>query len=155
MDNVANAVGRVPDFIPCARLARRVEYAPQRMDLCGRLADDGGDVTEGHFTNCSEAVARQSVACVGVEFQVVVSTERAGFYKPHERPYRLALEELGTSPSRTLFVAGSPGDVGGASRVGMQVYWHNPRGLMLPRGSPEPIANERSVQPLVRLVRGN
>jgi hypothetical protein len=37
MDNVANAVGRVPDFIPCARLARRVEYAPQRMDLCGRL----------------------------------------------------------------------------------------------------------------------
>jgi phage terminase Nu1 subunit (DNA packaging protein) len=61
MDNVANAVGRVPDFIqrrfpplyrlcldePCARLARRVEYAPQRMDLCGRLADDGGDVTEG------------------------------------------------------------------------------------------------------------
>jgi 2-haloalkanoic acid dehalogenase type II len=115
----------------------------------------GLGVPLGVVTNCSEAIARQSVANVGVEFQVVVSTERAGFYKPHERPYRLALEELGTSPARTLFVAGSPGDVGGASRVGMPVYWHNPRGLTLPQGSPQPIANQRSLEPLVRLVRGN
>jgi hypothetical protein len=35
--------------VSCARLARRVKYAPHRMDLCGRLADDGGDVTEGHL----------------------------------------------------------------------------------------------------------
>ena len=26
-----------------------MKYAPQRMDLCGRLADGGGDVTEGHL----------------------------------------------------------------------------------------------------------
>jgi hypothetical protein len=28
---------------------RRVKYAPQRMDLCGRLADGGGHVTEGRL----------------------------------------------------------------------------------------------------------
>src|SRR5216684_1007653 len=34
---------------PRARLARRVKYAPQRMDLCGRFAGGGGDVTEGRL----------------------------------------------------------------------------------------------------------
>jgi hypothetical protein len=26
-----------------------MEYAPQRMELCGRLADGGGHVTEGRL----------------------------------------------------------------------------------------------------------
>ena len=33
--------------------ARRVKYARQRMDLCGRLADGGGDVTEGRLKRLS------------------------------------------------------------------------------------------------------
>jgi 2-haloalkanoic acid dehalogenase type II len=151
---VAEAAQEValPDSAPQELIRRWPELKPwpDVQEVLGALG-----VPLGVVTNCSEAAARQAVACVGVEFQVVVSTERAGFYKPHERPYRLALAELGTSPSRTLFVAGSPGDVGGASRVGMPVYWHNPRGLMLPRGSTEPIADERSLPPLVRLVRGS
>jgi 2-haloalkanoic acid dehalogenase type II len=147
----AQAIG-LPDSAPQELIRRwpELEPWPDADEVLGALG-----VPLGVVTNCSEAVARQSAARVGVEFQVVVSTERAGFYKPHERPYRLALEELGTSPSRTLFVAGAPGDVGGASRVGMEVYWHNPRGLTRPRGSPTPIADERSLRPLARFVRGN
>jgi 2-haloalkanoic acid dehalogenase type II len=147
----AQGVG-LPDSAAQELLRRWPELKPWpgAQEVLGELG-----VPLGVVTNCSEAVARQSATSIGVEFKVVVSTERAGFYKPHERPYRLALAELGTSASRTLFVAGSPGDVGGASRVGMPVYWHNPRGLMLPRGSPEPIADERSLQPLVRFVRGD
>ena len=122
---------------------------PDVREVLGALG-----VPLGVVTNCSEAGARQAVACVGVAFQVVVSTERAGFYKPHERPYRLALAELGTPPGRTLYVAGSPGDVGGASRLGMPVYWHNPLGLTLPTGSPKPIADERSLRPLARIIDG-
>ena len=42
-----------PSSLPSAgasgRLARRVKYAPQRMDLCGRPADGGVDVTDGRL----------------------------------------------------------------------------------------------------------
>jgi 2-haloacid dehalogenase len=48
----------------------------------------------GVVTNCSEALARVAVACTGIEFAVVVSAERAGWYKPRPEPYRLALAEL-------------------------------------------------------------
>jgi hypothetical protein len=37
------------DRATLARASRAVKYAPQRTDLCGRLADGGGDVTEGHL----------------------------------------------------------------------------------------------------------
>jgi len=67
-----------------------------------------------------------------VPFDVVVTAERAGFYKPAPRPYQLALEELRVPADRALFVAGSPNDLPGASGVGMHVFWHNRLGLPLP-----------------------
>jgi len=39
--------GNFPQMCLARGRARRVKYAPQRMDLCGRLADGSGDVTEG------------------------------------------------------------------------------------------------------------
>lgn len=36
---------------------------------------------------------------------------------------------MNTSPSRALFIAGSPFDVQGAKSMGMDVYWHNRVGL--------------------------
>ncbi len=54
-------------------------------------------------------------------FELVISAEEAGAYKPDPRPYRLALEKLALDASRVLFVAGSAHDVGGAARVGMDV----------------------------------
>ena len=66
---------------------------------------------------------------VGVPFEVVVTAESAGFYKPRPEPYRAVLSALGTAPERTLFVAGSASDVPGAKGVGMAVYWHNRIGL--------------------------
>jgi 2-haloacid dehalogenase len=72
-------------------------------------------------TNCPETLARMGVAALGNPFAVVVSAERAGAYKPDPRPYRLALTELGLSPERVLFVAGSSHDAVGAVRMGMPV----------------------------------
>ncbi|TFH66591.1 MAG: HAD family hydrolase [Gemmatimonadales bacterium] len=83
----------------------------------------------GVVTNCSDALALQAAQKVGIPLSVVVSAERAGAYKPDPRPYRLALSELKVQPQRTLFVAGSPSDIEGASAVGMRVYWHNRLGL--------------------------
>jgi 2-haloalkanoic acid dehalogenase type II len=80
-------------------------------------------------TNCSEELAQTAVRCTTVSFSVVVSAERAGWYKPDERPYNLALQELGLPAARVLFVAGSPFDVRGAAAVGMPVFWHDRLGL--------------------------
>ncbi len=79
----------------------------------------------GVVTNCSEELGRRAVNLVAPPSSVVVTAERAGWYKPNSHPYQLALEEIQVPPQRTLFVAGSPFDVLGASRLGMPVIWHN------------------------------
>ena len=61
-----------------------------------------------------------------------MTAERAGAYKPDQRPYRAALDALGLAPERVLLVAGSAHDVGGASRAGMDVYWANRGGVPAP-----------------------
>jgi 2-haloalkanoic acid dehalogenase type II len=103
-------------------------------------------------TNCSEALGARAVARTGAAFDVVVTAERAGAYKPRPEPYRSALSELGTDPARTLFVAGSPGDVGGAGGVGMPVFWHNHVGIELPAGAAQPWRQAPTLEPLPALL---
>jgi 2-haloacid dehalogenase len=79
-------------------------------------------------TNCSERLGALAAARAGT-FDLVMTAERAGAYKPDPRPYRAALDALDLHRQRVLFVAGSAHDVGGASRAGMDVYWAN-RGRM-------------------------
>ncbi len=78
-------------------------------------------------TNCSQRLAEIGAAvCLRqTQFELVMSAERAGAYKPDPRPYRAALAALGLPPERVLFVAGSAHDVPGALGVGMPVYWSN------------------------------
>ena len=75
-------------------------------------------------TNCSRELGRRAAARAG-SFDLVMTAEEAGAYKPDPRPYRAALAALGLDGSDVLFVAGSAHDVGGAKRVGMDVYWAN------------------------------
>lgn len=105
-------------------------------------------------TNCSEALARIAVARTGIEFEAVVSAERAGFYKPHPRPYRLALEALGATPETSLFIAGSAYDLYGANAVGMRVFWHDRIGRAAPPDAPAPIARHDSLFPLRQIALG-
>lgn len=105
-------------------------------------------------TNCSERLGRIAVANTGVDFDHVVTAERAGAYKPDPRPYRMALEELGVAPARALFVAGSAFDVAGAGALGMPVYWHNHAGLAPHGDASALIAEERSLEPLREIALG-
>ena len=109
-------------------------------------------------TNCSEALARAAVAKTGVNFAVMVSAERAGWYKPQPQSYAMVIDELGLAAERVLFVTGSPYDVDGATRAGMPVFWHNRIGLALPahlRGDHRGlIGTADSLRPLVALLRG-
>jgi FMN phosphatase YigB (HAD superfamily) len=105
-------------------------------------------------TNCSEELAATAVACTGIDFDVGVTAERAGFYKPNPRPYEMALDELGLVPGRCLFVAGSAYDLFGTSKLGLLTYWHDRVGMMPPPNAPRPTAHHPSLCPLLALVLG-
>jgi len=97
---------------------------PEAREVLKRLS-----VPMAVATNCSIRLGRRAADRVSVPFEVVVTAESVGFYKPRPEPYRAVLAALGTAPERTLFVAGSASDVPGAKGVGMPVYWHNRIGL--------------------------
>ena len=105
-------------------------------EILSALRRDGAAL--GIVTNCSDELAAKAVACTGIEFDVVVTAERAGYYKPDPRPYEMALEELHVTPSRCLFVAGSAYDLFGADRLGLPIYWHDRVGMTQPPNAPKP-----------------
>jgi 2-haloalkanoic acid dehalogenase type II len=108
----------------------------------------------GIVTNCSEALGRLAAARTGTTFDTIVTAERAGFYKPHPQPYRLALEELGVSAPDCLFVAGSAYDLLGAAAVDLPVFWHDRIGMAMPAGVPPPLARHNSLYPLQAMLLG-
>lgn len=89
-------------------------------------------------TNCSKRLGHLAAARLGIEWDVVVTSEEAGFYKPDPRPYQLALDRLGVKAADAAFVAGSGYDMFGTSAVGLRTFWHNRVGLSLPQGAPSP-----------------
>ncbi len=108
----------------------------------------------GVATNCSETLGKVAADCVGVPFDAVVTAERAGFYKPGPTPYRLALSELGVTPERCLFVAGSAYDLVGASRVGLDIWWHDRIAMAKPPEAPEPLRHTSDLTGLSGFVLG-
>jgi 2-haloalkanoic acid dehalogenase type II len=142
-----------------AELIRRSDELspwPGVVDTLSRLQ---GRVKIGIVTNCSEALGRRAAARVAASFDCVVTAERAGFYKPHPRPYELALEELGVPRERALFVAGSAYDLIGTGRVGLRTVWHNATGMGLPpavvaANVAPPLSELRFFEPLADLVLG-
>jgi 2-haloacid dehalogenase len=125
---------------------------PETHEVLGALRREG--LALGIVTNCSEELGAKAVACAGAEFDVVVTAQRAGYYKPDPRPYIMALAELGMPAGRCLFVAGSPYDLFGTSKVGLPTYWHDRVGMTPPPDAPMPIARHRSLYPLLTLALG-
>ncbi|HSR81968.1 MAG TPA: HAD-IA family hydrolase [Hyphomicrobiaceae bacterium] len=121
---------------------------PEVPAVLGRLA---ARLPLGIVTNCSERLGRMAAARAGSAFKVVITAERAGYYKPRPEPYRALLEALGTRPERTLFVAGSASDVPGAGGLGMPVFWHNRIGLP-PRDGAQAEFCEASLARLPQIV---
>jgi len=77
--------------------------------------------------------------------EMVVTAERAGYYKPDPRTYDLALDKLGVTADRYLFVAGSAYDLFGASQLGLATYWHDRFSMTPPPHVPQPMAHHRSL----------
>ena len=125
---------------------------PETHEVLGALRRQG--LALGIVTNCSEKLGMKAVACTGIGFDVVVTAERAGYYKPHPRPYEMALEELGVTADRSLFVAGSAFDLFGTRKLGLPTYWHDRVGMPAPPDAPTPIERHRSLHPLLNTVAG-
>lgn len=106
----------------------------------------------GVVTNCSQRLGLQAAAKVNARFEVIVTAERAGYYKPDLHPYQLALDELGLPANRVLFVAGSGYDLFGTSRVGLDTFWHNRVGLALPSGAPGPLQESPDIADVLALA---
>lgn len=106
----------------------------------------------GVVTNCSERLGRIAAERVGVPFDVIVTSERAGYYKPDPHPYQLALDDLGLPAAQVLFVSGSGFDLFGTAAVGLDTYWHNRIGLSAPAGAPPPLIEARDLAGLPALA---
>ena len=87
-------------------------------------------------TNCSVALGRQAADRLGIAWDVVITSEEAGYYKPDPRPYQMALDRIGVRAIDAAFVAGSGYDLFGTEKVGLRTYWHNRVGLQRPEGAP-------------------
>jgi 2-haloacid dehalogenase len=124
---------------------------PEAREVLGALRREG--LALGVVTNCSEELGATAVACIGIELDVVVTAERAGYYKPDPRSYNMALAELDVTAGRCLFVAGSAYDLIGTGQLGLPTYWHDRVGMAPPSNAPEPLARHPSLCPLLSLVR--
>ena len=124
---------------------------PEAAEVLGSLH---GALPLGVVTNCSEALGHVAVGRIGIDFDVIVTAERAGFYKPDPRPYRLALDELGFAPAECVFVGGSAYDLYGAAAVGLPVFWHDRIGMAMPSDAPPPRWRHADLRPLRDVVLG-
>ena len=105
-------------------------------------------------TNCSRRLGQRAADRLGIEWDVVVTSEEAGFYKPDPRPYRLALERLDVQPAEAAFVAGSGYDMFGTASVGLRTYWHNRVGLARPEGAPPAEVESPTLDDALPWLRG-
>jgi 2-haloacid dehalogenase len=149
----ATEVGLPPALAACLT-ARYHELKPwpEVHEVLSTLRCEG--LKLGVVTNCSEALAATAVACTGIDFDVVVTAERAGYYKPDSRSYEKALAELGVAATRCLFVAGSAYDLFGASKLGLPIYWHDRVGMKPLENAPQPVAHHRRLDPLLDVLCG-
>ena len=145
----AAAVG-VPRGTAEEFLARFGEFAPwpDVPPVLERL----GALRRFVVTNCSRELGERAARQAG-SFDLVVTAEEAGAYKPDPRPYRLALDRLALDPGEVLFVAGSAHDVGGAVRIGMDVYWAN-RGNAPPPTDAKALRAEPDFRGLLDVLEG-
>jgi 2-haloalkanoic acid dehalogenase type II len=77
-------------------------------------------------SNTDRDILEHSMRQLEVPFDDFVTAEDVGAYKPSERVFAHALEQMGEPPGRVLHVAfGFKYDIGPAGRAGMRTAWVN------------------------------
>jgi len=96
------------------------------------------------------------LACLarnGLEFDHILTSERARAIKPSAEIFHMLARELGLSPADVLYAGDNPiPDVLGPARAGMRVAWVNRSGFRKPRNVPQPDVRVKSLAELVPLL---
>lgn len=77
------------------------------------------------LSNGDRDMLEAAAAAFECGFDHVLSSEQAGWYKPHPAVYALPETELGIGRDDVLHVAGSPNDILGAVAAGLACIWSN------------------------------
>lgn len=85
-------------------------------------------------------------------FDVVLSVEEAGVYKPHPNVYQLAVEHLSLDCREILFLSSNAWDAYAASAFGMRVVWCNRYGQNPERLPGRPDHEIRNLAELPELI---
>ena len=153
----AHEVG-LPDSAPEALLRdwESLKPWPEVAGVLGSLKEKGYKL--GVVTNCSKRLGHLAAHRAGRDrsvesgegvFDAVITAEESGFYKPVREAYEAILAKMGLAANDVLFVAGSAGDVEGATNAGMKVVWHNKVGLAK-KGTAIPLREGRSLDDALR-----
>ncbi|KAL1871106.1 hypothetical protein Daus18300_004851 [Diaporthe australafricana] len=134
VEQAARDVG-LPYTAPAALLQnwQQLQAWPEVARVLPELQRQGYKL--GVVTNCSAELGHGAVRRAeeyvggGFKFDAAVTAEESGFYKPVRAAYEAILPRLDVQVDEILFVAGSAGDVQGATDAGMKVVWHNRVGL--------------------------
>ena len=105
-----------------------VSFVPGAREALDAAAEAG---LVGLLTNGPERRQQPKLRTLQLEstFDAVVYAADLGFRKPDSRPFEHAIDLLGTSPERTLYVGNSlEYDVGGAQAAGWPVAWYRADG---------------------------
>ena len=102
------------------------------------------------LSNADDDFLLPCLAGNGLEFEVVVSSERARAYKPHRAIFQVVADALALNLQEILYVGDSRySDVLGAKNAGMPMAWLNRPGAELLEGVPRP---DREIQSLADLL---
>ncbi|ASJ09687.1 2-haloalkanoic acid dehalogenase [Thermococcus siculi] len=122
----------VPDDFWEISVAMHERYGrlfPDALETIRTLKDLGLHV--GIITDSDNDYIEAHLKALGIYdlFDSVTTSEDAGYYKPHERPFLMALERAGLKPEEAIYVGDNPSkDCVGAKNVGMASVLLDPEG---------------------------
>jgi 2-haloacid dehalogenase len=108
------------------------------------------------LTNGSTAVGEQLLTQAGIRdaFELLLSVEDAGAWKPDPASYAYAARTCGVDASQMLLVAVHPWDIDGARRAGLSAAWVSRSGADYPGHFRSPTHTVRVLPELAALLSG-
>ncbi len=104
------------------------------------------------ISNVDEADLQSAIAVHGLEFEGVVSSERARSYKPDARIFQYAMGLMGVGPDRCVHVGDSlHSDIGGAQALGIYTVWLRRDGRISDIGGSKPDLTINSLTELITM----
>ncbi len=125
---------------------------PDVPDALRRLRAAGARVAA--LTNSPPATVEAQLTNAGLieDFDLVLSVDSTGRFKPHPAPYLMAAERLGTTPSDLWMVAAHDWDLAGAMGVGFRGAFVARPGRGYSPGYPSPTLKGSDLSELVHAL---